>query len=280
MNVRRIVLLVALLVVCLSLLTLQTRGYGARATDALAVVITPVQSAVAAVPRAALGAWSAYRDWKGVRGENRRLREENQRLRVDALWVTDAIDENRRLRGLLALRNRLPVATLASEVIAREWGGWVRSLTVNRGRGDDVKRLTAVISTEGLVGRIVDVRPGASIVQVLTDPSSTVGAHALRTRTTGIVEGEPRGTIRFKYMARDGAGIAVDDVIVTSGLGGVFPRGIPIGRVRAIDDRGSALFHYALLVPVVDFARVDEVLLVTGETTPDLTTAFLPKTDG
>ena len=279
MNVRRLVLLVALLVVCLGLLTLQTRGYGARATDALAVIITPVQVALAAVPRAALGTWSAYRDWKGVRGENRRLREENQRLRVDALWVTDAIDENRRLRRLLDLRNRLPVATLAGEVIARDWGGWVRSLTVNRGRGDDVKRLTAVISTEGLVGRIVEVRTGASIVQVLTDPSSTVGAHALRKRTPGIVEGEPRGTIRFKYMARDGAGIAVDDVIVTSGLGGLFPRGIPIGRVRAIDDRGSALFHYGLLAPVVDFARVDEVLLVSGEAMPDLTTAFLVKSD-
>jgi rod shape-determining protein MreC len=276
---RRLVLLVTLLVVCLGLLTLQTRGYGGSAVDAVARVTTPVQIALAAIPRAAFGAWSAYRDWKSVRVENRRLREENRGLRVDALWVTDAIDENRRLRRLLDLRNRLPVATLAGEVIARDWGGWVRSLTVNRGRGDDVKRLTAVISTEGLVGRIVEVRPGASIVQVLTDPSSTVGAHALHTRTPGIVEGEPRGTIRFKYMARDGAGIAVDDVIVTSGLGGLFPRGIPIGRVRVIDDRGSALFHYALLAPVVDFARVDEVLLVSGEALPDFTTAFLVKGD-
>ena len=278
MKIRRFVLLVTVLVSGLALLTLQTRGYGARAADAVAVVTTPVQSAVAAVPRAALGAWSAYLDWKGVRAENRRLRQENQGLRVDALWVTDAVDENRRLRGLLALRNRLPVATVAGEVIARDWGGWVRSLTINRGRGDDVKRLTAVISPEGLVGRVVDVRPGASIVQVLTDPTSTVGAHAVRTRTPGIVEGDPRGTLRFKYMARDGAGLAVDDVIVTSGLGGLFPRGIPIGRVRAIDDRGSALFHYAMLVPVVDFARLDEILLVSGETMPDLTTAFLVRT--
>lgn len=279
MKIRRFVLLVTVLVSGLALLTLQTRGYGARAADAVAVVTTPVQSAVAAVPRAALGAWSAYLDWKGVRAENRRLRQENQGLRVDALWVTDAVDENRRLRGLLALRNRLPVATVAGEVIARDWGGWVRSLTINRGRGDDVKRLTAVISPEGLVGRIVDVRPSASIVQVLTDPTSTVGAHAVRTRTPGIVEGDPRGTLRFKYMARDGAGLAVEDVIVTSGHGGLFPRGIPIGRVRAIDDRGSALFHYAMLVPVVDFARLDEVLLVSGETMPDLTTAFVVRTD-
>jgi rod shape-determining protein MreC len=274
-KIRRLVLLVAVLVASLGLLTLQSRGHGARARDAVTLIITPVQTAFSAIPRSALGVWAAYLDWKGVRTENRRLRDEVQRLRVDALWVTEAVDENRRLRRLLDLRNRLPVATLPGEVIARDWGGWVRSLTINRGRGDDVKRLTAVISPDGLVGRIVDVRPGASIVQVLTDPSSTVGAHALRTRTPGIVEGEPRGTIRFKYMARDGAGIAVDDVIVTSGLGGVFPRGVPIGRVRAIDDRGSALFHYALLAPVVDFARVDEVLLVTGEQMPDFAAFFV-----
>src|SRR5262245_66612477 len=97
----------------------------------------PVQTALAAIPRAAAGAWSVYLDWKGVRAENRRLRDEIQRLRVDALWVTDAVDENRRLRRLLDLRNRLPVNTLAGEVIARDWGGWVRSLTVNRGRSEE-----------------------------------------------------------------------------------------------------------------------------------------------
>jgi rod shape-determining protein MreC len=278
-NIRRLVLLVGIVAACLGLLTLQARGYGARTGDAIALLMTPVQTALSAIPRAAVATWATYLEWKNVRAENRRLREDIQRLRVDALWTAEAAEENRRLRHLLELRNRLPVATLPGEVIAREWGGWVRALTVNRGRGDDIKRLTAVISPDGLVGRIVDVRVGASIVQVLTDPSSTVGAHALRVRTPGIVEGEPRGTLRFKYMARDGAGLAVDDVIVTSGQGGVFPRGVPIGRVRAIDDRGSALFHYALLSPVVDFARVDEVLLVTGEQRPDLA-AFFPRRDG
>jgi hypothetical protein len=77
-------------------------------------------------------------------------------------------------------------------------------------------------------------------IQVLTDPASTVGAHAVRTRTAGIVEGDPRGTMRLKYMARDGGGIQVGDLVVTSGSGGVFPRGIPVGVVRAIDDRGPA----------------------------------------
>lgn len=275
---RRLVLLGSIVLVCMVLLTLQTRGESLGAGDAVAFLTTPVQTVLARINRASFGLWATYLDWKNVRAENRRLREENQRLRIDALQIGETLDENQRLRRMLALKERLPLDTLPGEIIAREWGGWVRSLTVNRGRGDHIVRLTAVISPDGLVGRVVDVRPGASIVQVLTDPTSTVGAHVVRTRTPGIVEGEARGTLRFKYMARDGSGIKIGDLIVTSGLGGVFPRGVPIGRVSAIDDRGSALFHYAALTPAVDFARIDEVLLITGDTSQDLAAHF--PTDG
>jgi rod shape-determining protein MreC len=274
-KIRKFVLLGSLVAACLLLLTLQMRGYGSVARDVFAVVTTPIQTGLAKASRATFGLWSTYLDWKNVRAENRRLREEVQELRVQGLRVVETDDENRRLRRLLALQEHLPLTTLSGEVIAREWGGWIRSLTVNRGRGDNVPRLTAVISPNGLIGRVVDVRPGVSIVQVLTDPTSTVGAHVLRTRTPGIVEGDPRGTLRFKFMARDGASIQSGDVLVTAGQGGLFPRGIPIGTVRSIDNRGAALFHYAELTPTVDFARVDEVLLVTGDSQRDLT-AFFP----
>jgi rod shape-determining protein MreC len=273
-KIRKVVLLGSLVAACLVLLTLQTRGYGSAAGDIFAVVTAPIQTGLAKASRATFGLWTTYLDWKNVRAENRRLREEVQELRVQSLRVTETDDENRRLRRLLALQEQLPLTTLSGEIIAREWGGWIRSLTVNRGRGDNVPRLTAVISPNGLVGRVVDVRPGASIVQVLTDPTSTVGAHVLRTRTPGIVEGDPRGTLRFKFMARDGASIQNGDVLVTAGQGGLFPRGIPIGTVRSIDNRGAALFHYAELTPAVDFARVDEVLLVTGDSQRDLTAYF------
>ena len=274
MKIRKVVLLGSLVAACLVLLTLQTRGYGSAAGDIFAVVTAPIQTGLAKASRATFGLWTTYLDWKNVRAENRRLREEVQELRVQSLRVSETDDENRRLRRLLALQEQLPLTTLSGEIIAREWGGWIRSLTVNRGRGDNVPRLTAVISPNGLIGRVVDVRPGASIVQVLTDPTSTVGAHVLRTRTPGIVEGDPRGTLRFKFMARDGASIQSGDVLVTAGQGGLFPRGIPIGTVRSIDNRGAALFHYAELTPAVDFARIDEVLLVTGDSQRDLTAYF------
>ncbi len=274
MRVRAVLLLATISLVCLLLLTLQFRGYGAGADDVLAFATTPIQAALARINRTAVGVWSTYEDWKSVRTENIRLREEARQLRIDALRVTEMAEENRRLRRLLALKEALPLATVSGEVIAREWGGWVRSLTVNRGRGDNVTRLTAAITPDGLVGRVVDVRPGASVVQVLTDPASAVGAHVVSSRTPGIVEGDPRGTLRLKYMARDGSGIQVGDLVVTSGAGGVVPRGIPIGHVRAIDDRGSALFHYALLEPAVDFSRLDALLLVVGESDRDLAAAF------
>ena len=278
MKMRGVLVLGTVVAVCLLLFTIQTRGHATGAADALALVTTPIQSGLAQVNRAAVSVWSTYQDWKNVRAENRRLRDENQRLRVESLQVSETATENQRLRRLLALQERLPLATVSAEIIAREWGGWVRSLTVNRGRGDRISRLTAVISPEGLIGRVVEVRSGVSIIQVLTDPASTVGAHVVRTRTAGIVEGDPRGTMRLRYMAREGGGIQVGDLVVTSGAGGVFPRGLPVGRVRAIDDRGSALFHYAVLTPVVDFARVDEVLLLTGDVKQDVAAAF--PTDG
>lgn len=274
MKTRRLVLLGSIVLVCLVLITVQSRGRSLGAGDVVAVITTPIQTLLARVNRTAFGLWATYLDWKNVRAENRRLRGENQRLRVDALQIGETMDENRRLRRLLVLRDRLPLDTLPGEIIAREWGGWVRSLTVNRGRNDNIMRLTAVISPDGLIGRVVDVRRGAAIVQVLTDPASMVGAHVVRTRTSGIVEGEARGTMRFKYMARDGTGIQVGDLIVSAGQSGVFPRGVPIGRVTAIDDRGSALFHYAALAPAVDFGRIDEVLLVTGDTAHDIAAHF------
>lgn len=274
MRTRRLAVLGSVVAACLLLLTLQARGLTSAAGDVVTLVTTPVHKAFAVAHQSAVGLWSGYLDWKNTRADNRRLREEVRELRVEALAATEIADENRRLRQLLDLRSRLPIETKPSLVIAREWGGWVRSITVDRGRGDAIRPLTAVITPDGLVGRVVDVRPGASVIQVLTDPASTVGAHALGTRTPGIAEGDSRGALRFKYMARDGQGLAVGDLVVTSGVGGVIPRGIPIGRVSGVEDRGSTLFRYALLSPAVDFSSLDEVLLVVGDATRDVTRHF------
>jgi rod shape-determining protein MreC len=273
--VRRYGILLAVLLVSLLLLTVQTRGGGTgRAGELIALVVTPVQSLLVRVHRGAIGFWANYLDWKLVRRENITLRAENEALRVQALQTGETREENARLRRLLVLKDRLPLATVAGEVIGREAGGWVRSLTINRGRGDGIAQQTPVIVPSGLVGRVVQVHRGAAVVQLLNDPASTVGAVVQRTRTAGLVEGDAGGAVRFKFMARDGATVAPGDLVVTSGLGTLFPKGLPVGRVVRIEDKGSALFHFAVLAPVVDFSRVEEVLLVTGQTTQDVAALF------
>lgn len=275
MRFRKYALLLLVLAVCLLMLTVQTRGGGTgRVTDALSVLTTPFQVVVVKLHRGAVALWAEYIDWKSARRENAGLRFENERLRLQSLQVQETSQENARLRSLLALRERLPLSTLTGEVIGRESGGWVRSVTVNRGVGDGIATQTPVVVPDGLVGRVVRVRPGNSIVQLLNDPASTIGAIAQRTRTVGLVEGDPGGAVRFKFMARDGASIGPGDLIVTSGQGNIFPKGLPVGRVTAIEDKGSALFHFAVLAPAVDFARLEEVLLLTGQTTKDLAGAF------
>jgi rod shape-determining protein MreC len=272
---RRYGILLAVLLVSLLLLTVQTRGGGTgRAGELVAIAVTPVQSLLVRIHRGALEFWANYIDWKAVRRENAILRGENEQLRVMSLQAGETREENARLRRLLVLKDRLPLATLAGEVIGREAGGWVRSLTVNRGRGDGIVQQTPVIVPDGLVGRVVQVHRGAAVIQLLNDPASTVGAVVLRTRTAGLVEGDAGGAVRFKFMARDGMSVAPGDLVVTSGLGTLFPKGLPVGRVVKIEDKGSALFHFAVLAPAVDFSRVEEVLLVTGQTTQDLAGLF------
>ena len=279
MRVRRYGILLAVLLVSFLLLTVQTRGGGTgRAGELMAIVLTPVQSLLVRVHRGALGFWANYVDWKVVRREVVSLRGENEHLRVQALQAGETREENTRLRRLLVLRDRLPLATVAGEVIGREAGGWVRSLTVNRGHSDGIAQQTPVIMPDGLVGRVVQVHRGAAVIQLLNDPASTVGAVVQRTRTAGLVEGDAGGAVRFKFMARDGASVAPGDLVVTSGLGTLFPKGLPVGRVVKIEDKGSALFHFAVLAPAVDFSRVEEVLLVTGQTTQDVAALF--RSDG
>ena len=209
MRVRRYGILLAVLLVSLLLLTVQTRGGGTgRASELVTIAVTPVQSLLVRIHRGALNFWANYVDWKSVRRENATLREENEHLRVQALQAGDTREENARLRRLLVLRDRLPLATVSGEVIGREAGGWVRSLTVNRGRGDGIAQQTPVIVPDGLVGRVVQVHRAAAVVQLLNDPASTVGAVVQRTRTAGLVEGDAGGTVRFKFMARDGASVS------------------------------------------------------------------------
>src|SRR5262249_42012448 len=170
-------LLVSVVLVCLLLLTVQTRGGGSGgAGEAVAILLTPVQSLLVKIHRGAVGVWPSYVDWAAVRRENWVLRAEAERLGVQGLRAAETDQETARLRRLLELHDRLPMSALAGEVIGRESGGWVRALTVNRGRRSGIAQQTPVIVPAGLDGRGVQVRLGASVVQLVNGPASALGA--------------------------------------------------------------------------------------------------------
>ncbi len=167
-----------------------------------------------------------------MRAENIRLRDEIQSLRIVHPALEETADENRRLRHLLALQQQLPVATMASEIIAREWGGWVRSLTINRGRQDGIDKLAAVITGAGLVGRVAEVRRGTSIVQVLIDPASTVGALVVRTRTPASWRASRAAPCGSSSWPATGLACSRATSSSPRGRGDSSRAGIPIARVR------------------------------------------------
>jgi rod shape-determining protein MreC len=251
----------------------QTRpGEGLWLAEGIATVTAPAQAAFARVHRGAAGLWAGYLDWKHLRTEVARLRAETTALRLRQLRQEALEAENTRLRSLTSLRERLPERTLGAEVVARDWNGFTRGLTVDRGRADGVERLSAVLVTRGVVGRVAVLRRHSAVVQVLTDPASSIGGVVLRTRANGLVEGVAGGRLRIKLAVSEEV-LQPGDLVVTSGIGEMFPKGLPLGRVLRVY-APTGLFRTAELEPAVDLTSVEEVLVLPRGTGGDLAPAF------
>ena len=258
--------LLLVLLASFALLTVQqTRPEGQWLAEGIAAATAPIQTAFARLHRSAVGVWTTYLEWRA-------LRTEVTALRLRQLRQDDLEAENVRLRALLALRERLPVRTIGAEVVAREWNGFTRALTINRGRADGLERLAPVIVIGGVVGRVMDLRRGSAVVQLLTDPASSIGGVVSRTRAQGLVEGVAGGRMRLKLPARE-EGVTVGDFVYTSGIGGIFPKGLPLGRVTRVY-APTGVFRIADIEPAVDLTTVEEVLVLPRGVAADLGSAF------
>lgn len=178
--------------------------------------------------------------------------------------------ENARLRRLLAFREetRDRYALVAADVIARDPGNWFGTITVDRGAADGVRPHMPVLLPDGLVGRVLRVSQHSADVLLLTDPRSGVGGTVQETRTPGVLRGivNSYGQLRMTYLAKD-APVKKGHVVVTSGLGGTFPAGVPIGKIVAVRLEPTGVTKEALVEPLVDFGRLEEVFIVL-RTTP------------
>lgn len=197
---------------------------------------------------------------------NEQFRTDNNDLRRQIIELQHQRAENQQLRALLQIKQAAPWRTVGARVIARDASNWWKSIQIDRGSDDGLRPDLAVVSAGGLVGKTVAVTAGESRVLLLIDPTCKAGALLESTREPGIVSGarvalarEPQ--IQMSFVDRK-SNVKLGDAVYTSGLGGVFPRGILIGTVSDADLDPQGLYQSVGLKPAANFRRLEEVMVI------------------
>jgi rod shape-determining protein MreC len=263
---RRAAILTTALVLSFLLMTLQARHETALVTftrQALMFAVSPFIRVTSATIHGITGTWQDYVDLRAVREENKRLHVETTMLKRRLEQLQDQALETQRLERLLAMRQVSQAEFLTARVVGKDATNWFKTILLDRGSLEGIRRNQPVLGPDGLVGRVIEVTPTSTRVQLLTDPVSAVGGLIQRTRVTGIVSGNLGAGARVRYLPLM-ADVVVGDEVVTSGMGGVFPKGILIGRIAAVERKSGALFQEATLQSAVDLSRLEEVLILTN----------------
>jgi rod shape-determining protein MreC len=230
-------------------------------------VIAPFQRVGSTVARTVEGVWRDAAALFRRRAELDWMQERIGTLEERTVRLEEVERENARLRDLLAFRERLAGDVLAAAVVGRDATGLARTLTIDRGESDGVVKGAAVLAPAGVVGQVFLASAHAARILLITDHNSGVDAVVQRTRARGIVEGTVSEGCGLKFVKRT-EDLQTGDVVVTSGVDGIFPRGLPIGSLTNVDKRGQGLFQYATVRPFVDFDRLEEVLVTRGTVEP------------
>lgn len=197
----------------------------------------------------------------GAQRENRQLRDENDRLLLENAVMNEILLENERLRDALEFKRLHPPASIMTQVIGKESSPASSTITINKGSRDGISAGMAVISAEGVVGRIQTVLPGTAKIMLLTDPGSTLAVRVQRNREDGLLEGKLRHCA-LKYVSYY-ADIQEGDLLVTSGLDGVFPKGLAVGTVVKVTKHEANAFQTVVAKPAVTLSRLEEALVLT-----------------
>jgi rod shape-determining protein MreC len=210
-------------------------------------------------------AWSRYVSLRDAEEENAVLRESIGQLELQLQQQNALARRARSLQHLLELRKSVELLTLSAQVIAVDATPWFRTFTVDRGTGDGVRQDLAVIAPNGVVGRVVGTPgPRAAKVQLLIDRNAAAGALIERTRAAGVVTGvDGQSLLRMDYVSNL-EDVQIGDAVVTSGTDGIYPKGFIIGTVADVR-RGDDLYKSILVAPVVEFAKLEDVLIVLND---------------
>ncbi len=221
----------------------------------------PVQKNIQRVITWVKGIGESYFFLLGVQEENKALRRQISELRQRNIRLQELMLAEERLKKLEALHLK---SGIVARIVGRDPSSWFKSLLVDKGEKAGVSKDMVAIGADGLVGRVIDVSAQTAKILIITDPNSAVDVLIQRSRVQGILEGNVEDYCIMKYVPK-AEDIQIGDKVLTSGIGGIFPKGLMIGTVRQVDKKRAGIFQYVEVTPAVDFAKLEELLIVHGE---------------
>jgi rod shape-determining protein MreC len=233
---------------------------------AVMTALYPFQKIIAFAFSSVSGTWSGYFDLRRAHEESLRLKRENAELQAQLLARDEEIRESRRLQALLDMKRTLPSAAVAARVIAGDGTPWFRYVTIDKGALSGVAPNSPVVTPEGVVGRVVEVGPASALVQVITDGSAGLGVMLEGSRANGEVRGgRQEGLCQLDSISGLNA-VNEGEAVLTSGLDGVYPKGLLVGRVAQVQLGSGAALHQILVRPAAPIDRLEEVLVIPPRT--------------
>lgn len=224
-------------------------------------IAVPIQDVVGAPVDAARGLWAEYVALLDVRERNERLRGRVAELEEANLQYREALVASGHLQQIAAMRDEFEIPMLPSEVVGLDVMPWFRSVLVDRGGAHGVRAGNPVITAEGVVGLVTATSRHAAKTMLLLDRQSAIDGIVQRSRARGIVRGQGTDRLAFEFVVR-GGDVKLGDVVITSGLGAVYPKGLRIGEVVELLDPEGGLLQTATLRPAVDFGRLEQVFVM------------------
>src|SRR3990172_1482394 len=220
---------------------------------------------------------NAPADITRLRQENAELRAENATLQTQIIALQQQVTEIELLSALLDFARARPEnAYQAAAVIGRDPSPFLHYIVINRGSDDGIRRGMPVVGQEGLVGRVAQVTANAARVELITDPASQVSVRLQPSNVDGVLVGSITGDLSIALIPQDAA-LGAGDLVFTSGIGGLYPGNILIGQVSSVRQEAQALFQTASVQPVVDYTRLEIVLVITNFQPVDLTPLLSPE---
>lgn len=224
-------------------------------------IAAPVQRVLSLPAELARSAWGRYVALQGVHGENERLIAKIAALEEENLQYREALVESGRLQRIAEMRTGSDTPMRPAQVVGQDVSPWFRSVLVDRGGSDGVRSGMPVITETGVVGLVTASSPHAGRTMLLLDAQSAVDVLVQRSRARGIVRGDGTDRLRFEFYVR-GDDVQVGDVVITSGFGGVYPKGLRIGEIVEVQSDGERLLRRAVVRPSVDFGRLEQVFVM------------------